>query len=162
MTATVGLYVYYGADAATASGGTVAGIDFISADNATNSLVNRQANPITAGNNSYEKWLKLNVTGAPDNAVTNFLYWTDGTVDANTTLYAGTTATGVTPAATNSTIATTDATTLTSGGKGTWTAGTITTTGTIDRFLVLQLRTTASATAGNWTQETITYSYDET
>ena len=58
----------------------VTGIDFISADNATNTLGNRQSNPITVGANSYEKWLKLKVDTAPANGVTNFLIWGDGAV----------------------------------------------------------------------------------
>lgn len=160
MAATVTLSVFTGASAGTETTGQT-GIDLISADNATNSLANRQANPIVAGNNSFEKWLKLRIDVAPDNQITNILVWGDGTVDANTTLYYGTTATGATPVDTASTVATTDFTTATSGAKATWDSGTYTTTGLINNFLVLQLQTTASAAAGNWTQETINYSYDE-
>lgn len=161
MAAAVSIRVYTSTNAATQSA-AVTGIDFISADNATNSLANRQANPITAGNNSYEKWLKAYVDTAPDNAVANFLFWTDGTIDSNTTLYVGTTATGATPTASNSTVATTDATTYTSGGKLTWDSASYTAQDDTTDYLVLQLRTTGSASAGNWTQETLNYSYDET
>ena len=65
---------------------TKTGIDLISADNDTNSLANRQANPITVGTNSYEKWLKLKIDTAPANGVTNFKIWGDGGVDVSTTL----------------------------------------------------------------------------
>src|SRR6478752_9180401 len=56
------------------------GIDLESADNSTNSLANRQANPVTipAGTTSafsFEKWLKLAVDVAPANSVTNFKAW---------------------------------------------------------------------------------------
>jgi hypothetical protein len=51
MAATVTIRVYTGASAGTESS-AVSGIDLISADNATNSLANRQANPITAGDRS--------------------------------------------------------------------------------------------------------------
>lgn len=161
MAATVTIRVYTSTNAATMSS-AVTGIDFISDDNATNSLANRTANPITAGNRSYEKWLKARVDAAPDNSVSNFKFWTDGTVQTETTLYVGTTATGATPVSTSSSVATTDATTYTSGSKLTWHSGSLTGIGDATDYLVLQLSTTASAAAGNWTQETLSYSYDET
>ena len=71
MAASVSIRVCTGANAGTESA-AVSGIDFLSADNATNSTANRQANPITAGNKSYEKWLRAEVDTAPDNAVDNF------------------------------------------------------------------------------------------
>jgi len=71
MVATLTLRVYTGTNAGTESA-TVTGIDMISADNATNSLANRQANPISVGTKSYDKWLKLKLSTAPDNGVTNF------------------------------------------------------------------------------------------
>ena len=80
MVATLGLHVYTSTNAATESG-VVTGIDLISADNATNSLGNRQSFPITVNTNSYEKWLKLKISAIPDNSVTNFLLWGDGGVD---------------------------------------------------------------------------------
>ena len=160
MAATVTIRVNTGTNAGTESG-AVTGIDFISADNATNSLANRTANPITAGNRSYEKWVTARIDVAPDNQCNNFKFWTDGAVQSETTLYVGTTATGATPTASASSVATTDATTYTSGSKLTWHAGNLTSVGNTTDFLVLQLSTTASAAAGNWTQETLSYSYDE-
>ena len=161
MAATVTWRVNTSTNAGTESSAQT-GIDFISADNATNNLSNRTSNPITAGENSYEKWCTLRVDVAPDNGVTNFKFWTDGTVDSNTTLYAGTTATGATPTASASTVATVDATTYTSGSKLTWDSASYTSVSDTTDFLVLQLQTTGSAAAGNWTQETLYYSYDET
>jgi len=162
MAATVTLRVNTGTSAGTQSG-AVTGIDFISADNATNSLANRTTYPITAGGNrSYEKWLTLRVDVAPDNAVNNVKFWTDGGVQSNTTLYAGLTASGATPTDSNSTVATTDATTYTSGSKLTWHSGDLTAVGHVTQFLVLQLDAGASAAAGNWGQEVLNYSYDET
>jgi hypothetical protein len=107
MAASLSLRVYTSTNAATESG-VVTGIDFISADNATNSLGNRQANPITVGTNSYEKWLKLKVDTAPANSVSNFKIWGDGGVMTSTTLnWTGSYITGTTPVATSSTIANT-------------------------------------------------------
>ncbi len=160
MAATVSIRVNTGTSAGTESE-AVTGIDLISADNAENSLANRQANPITAGENSFEKWITAKVDVAPDNYVENFKVWGDGTVQAETTLMVGVTADGATPVSAASSVATTDFTTYVSGAELTWHAGQLTSVGDTTDFLVLQLQTTAAAAAGNWTQETINYSYDE-
>jgi hypothetical protein len=161
MAASLSLRVY------TSSGptesGAVTGIDLISADNATNTLANRQANPITVGTNSYEKWLKLKIDTAPANGVTNFKIWGDGAVMTSTTLYftanyvtyqQGTTAT--------STIANANFNTYTSSNKATWDTASYSATYATTRFAVFQLMVGSDAAPGNWTQETISYSYDET
>lgn len=143
---------------------SVTGVDLESADNATNTLANRQANPITVGTNSYEKWIRLKITVTPTNYVQSFKAWFNSTVDTSTTLYftgafvtyqQGTTAT--------STIANAVATTYTAGNKAVWdnaqfTAGQ---TGAYTKYLVLQLAVAATAGPGNWTQQTVNYSYDE-
>lgn len=160
MAATVSIRVNYGADAGTESN-TVTGVDLISADNATNSEANRAANPITAGNKSYEKWLTAHVDAAPDNYVDTFEVWGDGTVQSSTSLYIGKTDTGVTPTSADSSIATNDFTGYTSGNKFDWHATDLTGVGSVSEFLVMQLDVDADAAAGNWTQETINYSYNE-
>lgn len=162
MAATLTLRVYTGSAAGTESG-SVTGIDFISADNATNSLGNRQANPITVGTNSYEKWLKLKVDAAPANAVTNFQIWGDGAVMTSTTLYfTGAYVTGVTPTTATSTVANVAFTTYTSGNKAVWDSASYTATNATTKHAVYQLAVGATAGPGNWTQETISFSYDET
>jgi hypothetical protein len=162
MAATLSVRVYTGSAAGTESS-AVTGIDFISADNATNSLANRQANPITVGNNSYEKWLKLKVDAAPANSVSNFLIWGDGAVMTSTTLmFTGAYITGVTPVAPASTIANTTFTNFTAGNKATWDSTSYTATNATTKYAVFQLQVGATAGPGNWTQETINYSYDET
>lgn len=162
MVASLSVRVYTGSSAGTESS-AVTGIDFISADNATNSLANRQANPITVNTNSYEKWLKLKIDTAPANAVTNFKIWGDGAVQTSTTL-AFTTAyvTGTTPVATTSTIANTTFTNFTSGNKATWDSASYSATNATTKYTVFQLQVASTASPGNWTQETINYSYDET
>lgn len=162
MAASLSVRVYTGASAGTESG-VVTGVDFISADNATNTLGNRQANPITVGTNSYEKWLKLKVDTAPANAVTNFKIWGDGAVMTSTTLnWTGARITGATPTTGASSIATTTFTNFTAGNKGTWDASSYTATNATTQYSVFQLVVAADAGPGNWTQETISYSYDET
>lgn len=162
MAASLSVRVYTGASAGTESG-AVTGIDFISADNATNSLANRQANPINVGTRSYEKWLKLKVDTAPANGVTNFKIWGDGAVQTSTTLYwTGQYVTGATPTNGTSTVANTNFNNFTSGNKGTWDTNSYTATNATTRFSVFQLDVDSTAGPGNWTQETVSYSYDET
>lgn len=169
MAAVVTLRVYTGTNAATESS-AVTGIDFISADNATNSLGNRQANPITVGTNSFSKHLRLKIDSGIINSVGNAKFWTDGAGQANVGLRAklaqGTGGAspgtgGTTPSAT-ALSGDVDAYTLTSGAKGTWDSSSYTTNTHVTKEMILQLQPTGAATAGNWTQETLNYSYDET
>jgi len=160
MAATVTVRVDYGAGPTTSA--AITGIDLISADNAANSLANRTTYPITIGNRSYEKWVKAYIEVAPDNKVENFRAWGDGAVQANTTLYIGSTGSGnyTTPVATASAVATTNFTVCTSGSKFLWSSGSIKGVGTVSNYLVLQLDS-GTGNVGNWTQETISYSFDE-
>jgi len=164
MVATVNLHVFTGANAATESA-AVTGIDLISADNATNSLANRQANPVTipaAGTNySFEKWIRAKIAVVPDNYVQNFQFWTDGAFDTGVGINVGTNAAGVTPIATVSTIATTDGTTYVSGAKLAWHAGQLSALNATTDALVLQMAVGTTAVQGNVTQESLNYSYDE-
>ena len=169
MAATISLRVYTGTDAATESA-AVTGVDFISADNAVNSSGNRTSNPISVGTNSFEKHIRAKVDVAPANGVGNFKFWTDGSGMANVGLRAklsvgtggATPGTGdTTPTATTMT-GDVSAYTLTAAAKGTWDANTYDTVGEVTEALLLQVQPTGAAAAGNWTQETFNYSYDET
>jgi hypothetical protein len=133
----------------------------MSADGATNSTANRQANPITAGDRSYEKWTKARIDVAPDNYCNNFQLWGDGAVQQSTSLYVGKTDTGVTPTSGDSTVATNAWTGYTTGARFAWHATNMTGVGSTTDYAVYQLDVNADAAAGNWTQETINYSYDE-
>jgi hypothetical protein len=133
----------------------------MSADGATNSPANRQANPISAGDRSYEKWLTARVDVAPDNYCNNFQLWTDGNVQQSTSWYVGKTDTGVTPTSNDSTVATNDLTSYVTGSRFAWHATNMTGVGSTTDFAVIQLDVNADAAAGNWTQETLSYSYDE-
>lgn len=162
MVAALSLRVQTGAPAGTESA-AVTGIDLISADNATNSLANRQANPITVGTNSFEKYVKLKVDTAPANAVTNFKIWGDGAVAANTTLmWAGAVSSYAQPTSNTSTVATTNFNTCTSAAKCTWDSASYSTLGNTTKYSVFQLQVGSGATPGNWPTETVSYSYDET
>lgn len=161
MAATIVLSVQNGAAAGTATD-NVTGIDMISADNAVNDITNRQANPITVGTQSYEKWIRLKVTVVPSNYVKSFQVWFNSSVAASTTLFmtanyvtyqVGTTAV--------STIANANATTYVVGNKANWDLTTLSTLNAYTRYLVLQLAVGATAGPGTWTQQTVNYAYDE-
>jgi hypothetical protein len=140
----------------------VSGVDLISADNATNSLANRQANPITVGTSSYEKWIRAKVVTAPANYVQNFKVWGPGAAQASTTLwFTGAYVTyqqGTTGA---STIANTSMANYTAGNKATWDSASYSNTNSYTKFMLLQLQVGADCNPGNWTTETISYSWDE-
>lgn len=143
---------------------SVSGIDLESADNATYSPANRQANPITVGNNSFEKWIRLKITATPANYVQSFKVWFPSSVDANTTLnFTGAYVTYTTPSTTRTTIANVNATTYTSGAKAVWDDAQYVSANlnSYTKYLVLQLVVGSSAGPGNWTQQTVNYSYDE-
>jgi uncharacterized Rossmann fold enzyme len=162
MAATVTLRKYTGVNAATESD-PVAGADLISADNAINSLANRQAYPVTVGTNSYESWLRLKIDVAPANAITNVKIWGDGAAQVSTSLmFTSGYVTGTTPVATTSAIANAAFTTYTSGNKAVWDASTYTTAGAITKAVVFQLQVDASCGPGTWTQEVASFAFDET
>jgi hypothetical protein len=160
MAASVSIRVYTGAGAATESAAQT-GIDLISADNALNSAGNRSSNPITAGSKSYEKWIKAYIDTAPDNQCENFDLWGDGAVQSSTALYVGRVVSGVTPTSNDSTVATNDWTGYLTGARFDWHATALTGVGSKTDYAVFQLDVNADAAAGNWTQETINYAYDE-
>lgn len=162
MAATITLRVYTGASAGTESA-SVTGVDMISADNATNTLANRQANPIVAGTKSYEKWMKLKVDAAPANAVTNFQLWGDGATDTSTTLnFTAAYVTGATPTNGASVVAATSFNGFTAGNKAVWDSASYSATNATTKYAVMQLDVAATRGPGPITQETISYSWDET
>ena len=162
MAATLVLAVSYGSTPTVSDG--VSGVDLESADNATYSPANRQANPITVGNNSYEKWIRLKITATPANYVQSFKVWFFDTVDASTTLYfTGAYVTYQQGTTAASTIANVNAVTYTAGNKAVWDNAQYTAaqTGSYTKHLVLQLAVGPTAGPGNWSQRTVNYSYDE-
>ena len=162
MVAALSLRVQTGSGSGSESS-AVTGIDLISADNALNSLANRNNFPIQVGTRSYEKYVKLKIDTAPANAVTNFKIWGDGSVAANTTLYwAGAVTSYVQPVNTASTVATTNFNTVTSAAKGTWDTASYSALNATTKYSVFQLDVQAGADPGNWPTETVSYSYDET
>lgn len=169
MAASLSVRVQTGASAGVQSA-AVSGIDFISADNATNTLANRAANPISipgsGSNYSYEKYLKLAVDVAPANAVTNFKIWSaqGGVGGGGTGLTinaAGAVASYAQGVNTASAIATA-ALPTSQGSAVVWDSSSYSTLGNVTKYAVLQLKVDSTASAGNITQAVLSYSYDET
>lgn len=128
------------------------------------------ANPIVAGENSYEKWQKLEVTAMGGTTrVENIKIWRTGALggsashvtNARTATYGGA-ETYATPVATASTVATqtmpTSEPASANLGIGGSLSGSLTAIGSSD-YLVHQIQTDASDTAGAST--TMNYQYDE-
>lgn len=128
------------------------------------------ANPIVPGQNSFEKWQKFDVTAmGGSSAVKNLKVWRTGSLGANathltnarTTSYGGA-ASYTTPTASASTPATqtmpTSEPASANLGIGGSLTGSLTGTGESD-YLVHQIQTTGSATAGS--TSTMNYQYDE-
>lgn len=162
MVATVSVRVYTGAGPTESA--AVTGIDLINADNDTNTTANRQAYPIVVGTNSYEKWVALKIDTPPSNNIINVKIWGDGTVHQSTTLRFTTAYSTYSQGTTAlSSIANTTFTNFTAGNKATWDSRTFyaTGTGSVTRYSVFQLQVGSDAGPGTWTQETISYSYDE-
>jgi hypothetical protein len=129
------------------------------------------ANPVAAGNNTYEKWQRFDVTAmGGSTAIDNLKVWRTGALggsavhetNARESSYGGA-ETYATPVATTSTVATeTMPTSEPSGanlGIGGSLSGQITSAGASD-YLVHQIQTNGADTAGS--TSTMNYQYDET
>ncbi len=168
MAAVITARVYTSTNAATESASQT-GISFLSIDSAATDATTRQNNPVVAGTASYEKHLRLKIDTAPAVSVGNIKWWTDGTPQSNVALRAkeaigtggATPGTGDTTPSSTAMSSDIDAYTRTSGAKGTWDSGSYSALNNVTKALLLQLQPNGSATPGAWTQETITYSYDE-
>lgn len=147
----------------TATDKTSGTVRFKNADNATVDTNNRMVVPGAGSDYSFEKWLRLNVTGTFTD-IQNLNFYTDGTSGFGTgvNLWAKAVATFVTPAEATATTGYTDAFTYTSGAPLSLGAGPYTATGDIGSYLVAMLEVQSTAAPGTLTAETITFSYDET
>lgn len=138
--------------------------NFKDIDDAT--AANYSSNPITAGNNSYEVWLRAHFTGT-FNTVDNLQFWMSTDFSPNTGLsvkWTGEQVNYVTPVKTTSTVATTAVPTSDPGTAnvsiGGSLAGQLTAAGYSD-YIVLQLQTTTAAAAGDTSLATFSIQYDE-
>lgn len=124
------------------------------------------ANPITAGQNSYECWFRGKWTGS-FNRISDLRFWQSTAFSPSTGLqvfFTGQQQIYLTPASVTSSIATSSVPTsdpgsanVTIGGN---LSGSLTSSGYSDN-VVLQLRTTTAAAAGDTSLATFTMSYTE-
>lgn len=139
--------------------------NFKDVDDAT--PANYSSNPITAGNNSYEVWLRGHFTGT-FNVVDNLQFWMSTDFSPNTGLTvkykANNVGAYVQSVKTTSTVATVAMPTSDPGTAnvsiGGSLSGTLTSAGYSD-YIVLQLQTTVSAAPGDTSSATFTLQYDE-
>jgi len=160
MAATVEWHVFTGSPLSD-DGVMGAGQDLCSDDNDAYSSANRTANPIILGDYSYEKWMALKITVAPDNWISTFQLWGDGTIAANTTLKVGSTVSDAPPTDDPSTVAVNDFYTMLVGSKYLWDNTVYTLVDDFTKYLVWQLYVGALATPGNWGPYTVYYEYTE-
>lgn len=122
-------------------------------------------NPITAGNNSYEKWVVGSWAGT-FTQIDNVQFWMSaGSFGTGESIdWSGSETTYAQPVSTTSTVATTAIPTSDPGTAnvtlGSSLAGTLSSEGRSD-YIVLQYQTTASADPGPTNQKTFTIQWDE-
>lgn len=155
MAASLSLRVYTGSGAGVESA-SVAGIDLISADNATNSAGNRSANLVAPGTNSFEKWCRLKVDDADGQTVTGFWVERVGDLPAGVTIKFGVTDTPATPVVTASTVATRE---IATGRKWYFDSGAYDADGDYSRYIVFQEVVAADAADGSIDSQAIQFGW---
>lgn len=145
------------------------GVVFASLDANSNTASLATADPITAGNNSFEKWWRMKVTGVASNSLSAFgVYFgaapTDqGGSSATITMKFGVNGAYATPTAAASTVATTACSTDTAAPGTSFTAP-ANTLNAYSGYITQQMLTTGAATGGNVTFPspwmTVQYTYN--
>lgn len=143
---------------------TSGNIRFKNADNATVDLVNPLVVPSSAGfDYSFEKWLRLNVTGGTYSQITNVAAYSDGANGMGTgvEVYAKAVGSYATPAEATATTGYSSLFGYTSGAALSLGAGPFTSTGEKGDHLVLMARVAETASGGLTPSETLTLAWDE-
>lgn len=146
----------------TATDKTAGTVRFKNADNAAVDLNDPMVIPGAGSDWSFEKWLRLNVSGT-FTQVENLRFYTDGTSGFGTGVNAWVKAEAAyaTPAALASAAGYLDAFSYTSGSPLTLGAGPFTSVGDIGSYVVLGLEVQSTAAQGTLTPETISFAFDE-
>lgn len=162
MAATVQIVEKNGAGGTTTdkTGGTVR---FKNADNSTVDLNNPMVKPPSGSDWSFEKWLRMLITGGSYTQITNARAYTDGSSGLGTgiNLWAKAVASYATPAEGTSSSGYANAFTYTSGSPLSLGAGPFTGTGEKGDHLVMLCEVTSSASGGLTPSETLTLAWDE-
>jgi hypothetical protein len=138
-------------------------IRFKNADNSTVDTANPMVKPGAGVDYSFEKWLRLNVTGGTYTEITNIKAYMDGANGLGTgiTLYAKAVASYATPAEATATTGYTDAFTYTSGSPLSLGAGPYSGTGEKGDHLVMMMTVGTTVSGGITPSETLTIGWDE-
>ncbi len=138
-------------------------IRFKNADNATVDTGNPMVKPGAGTDYSFEKWLRLNVTGGTYTEITNIKAYSDGGNGLGTGvgLYAKAVASYATPAEATGTAGYTDFFGYTSGSALSLGAGPYTGTGEKGDHLVMMMAVGTTASGGVTPTETLTIGWDE-
>jgi hypothetical protein len=142
---------------------TSGSIRFKNADNALVDTGNPMVKPETGTDFSFEKWLRLNVTGGTYTEITNVKAYMDGTNGLGTgvSLYAKAVATYATPAEATATTGYADAFSYTSAAALSLGAGPFSSTGEKGDHCVMMLAVASTAAGGITPSETLTFAWDE-
>ena len=142
------------------TGGTVR---FKKADNSTVDLVNPLVKPSSGSDWSFQKWLRLNVTGGTYTQITNIRAYMDGSSGLGTgvNLWGKATASYATPAQETASTGYANMFTYTSGSPLSLGGGPFTSTGEKGDHLQMALEVTDAASGGLTPSETLTIAWDE-
>jgi hypothetical protein len=142
-------------------------VAYASVDNNSNVSNLSINNPVTAGNSSYEKFIRMKCTGVASNSLSAFGVWFPGgdpTDQASVTTYLkwyfATNASFTTPVATVSSVSTTRTNTVASS-PGTAFTSCANSSGAYSGYIISQLQSLSSATGGsvNWPGTAISLGY---
>jgi hypothetical protein len=137
-------------------------VRFKNADNSTVDLNNPMVKPGAGSDWSFEKWLRMNVSGGTYTQITNVKVYTDGSSGwTGVNLWAKAVASYATPAEGTASTGYTNAFTYTSGAALSLGAGPFTSTGEKGDHAVLLMEVTSTATGGVLAAETLTLAWDE-
>lgn len=162
MAATVQIVEKNGAGGTTTdkTSGTVR---FKNADNSTVDLLNPMVKPASGSDFSFEKWLRMLVTGGTYSQITNVRAYMDGANGFGTgvLLWAKAVASYATPAEATATTGYTNAFTYTSGAALSLGAGPFSSTGEKGDHLVMMMEVQSTAAGGLTPTETLSMGWDE-
>lgn len=147
-----------GADQTNKASGTVR---FKTADDATVDSSDPITIPDSGFNFSYEKYLRLDITVAPDTQITNPVLYSDGGAFSTNVWVGVQTNTYAAPALGTATDGYTDLFTYVSTASLVLGAGTYTGTGEFGEHAKMLMRVASTASPGSLTAETLTFAYDE-
>lgn len=138
-------------------------VRFKNADNATVDLNNPMVKPPSGSDFSFEKWLRMNVSGGTYSQITNAKLYSDGTNGMGTgvNVWAKAVTSYATPAEATATTGYADLFSYTSSSALSLGAGPFTSTGEKGDHAVLMCEVTSSASGGLTPSETITLAWDE-